>query len=115
MPAPAAGTITELLAAEGDTVTVGQVIGRIARRGPAAGGAPPAPPAPARAPRRRAAGAAAAPARAAKASPVARRAAAALGVDLGSVAGSGPAGRIVKADVLDGRRARRRGRATRRP
>ena len=33
-------------------------------------------------------------------SPVAARAAAAEGVDLAQVAGSGPAGRIVKADVL---------------
>ena len=37
LPAPASGTITELLAGEGDTVTVGQVIGRMA-----AGAAPPA-------------------------------------------------------------------------
>src|SRR5436305_224702 len=29
LPAPAAGTITEILAAEGETVTVGQVIGRM--------------------------------------------------------------------------------------
>src|ERR1700746_82186 len=30
LPAPATGTVTELLVAEGDTVTVGQVIARIA-------------------------------------------------------------------------------------
>src|SRR3977135_1363708 len=30
LPAPAGGTVTELLADEGDTVTVGQVIARIA-------------------------------------------------------------------------------------
>jgi pyruvate dehydrogenase E2 component (dihydrolipoamide acetyltransferase) len=35
-----------------------------------------------------------------KASPVARRTATRLGIDLGSIRGSGPAGRIVKADVL---------------
>ena len=29
LPAPATGTVTELLVAEGDTVTVGQVIARI--------------------------------------------------------------------------------------
>ena len=29
LPAPASGTVTELLAAEGDTVTVGQVIARM--------------------------------------------------------------------------------------
>ena len=38
LPAPASGTITELLAGEGDTVAVGQVIGRMA-----AGAAPPRP------------------------------------------------------------------------
>jgi len=30
LPSPASGTVTEILAAEGDTVTVGQVIARIA-------------------------------------------------------------------------------------
>ena len=45
LPAPAAGTITELLAAEGDTVTVGQVIARMttAAGAPAANGGAPAP------------------------------------------------------------------------
>ena len=107
LPAPASGTITELLAGEGETVTVGQVIGRMA-----AGAAPPAQ-APATAPAAPGATAAsaapsAAPAatptaagEAAKASPVARRAAAALEVDLGALAGTGVAGRILKADVLD--------------
>jgi 2-oxoglutarate dehydrogenase E1 component len=110
LPAPAAGTITELLVAAGDTVTVGQVIGRMAssasspgtKSAPAAtttasapaGPQPPAAPAPTE------------PATAepisdgAHASPVARRAAAALHVELGSLAGSGRAGRIVKEDVL---------------
>src|SRR3954465_1456200 len=40
LPAPAAGTITEILVGEGDTVTVGQVIARMA---PGAGGAAAAP------------------------------------------------------------------------
>jgi len=102
VPAPAAGTITELLAEPGDTVTVGQVIARMT----SAGDAPVAPPAagddaeasapepvpdgtePTEAPD------------GANASPVARRAAAAHGVDLSIVTGSGPAGRISKADVL---------------
>jgi 2-oxoglutarate dehydrogenase E1 component len=98
LPAPAAGTITELLVAEGDTVTVGQVIGRIeAGAAPRASAAPTAE----QAPDRPKAGAnAAAVSDATKASPVARRAAGALDVDLGSVAGSGPGGRILKADVL---------------
>src|SRR5436189_246103 len=40
LPAPAAGTITEILAEEGETVTVGQVIARLAV---GAGAAPAAP------------------------------------------------------------------------
>src|SRR3954452_186335 len=46
LPSPATGTVTEILAAEGDTVTVGQVIARIA----VGGGAAPATDAPAEAP-----------------------------------------------------------------
>ena len=100
LPAPASGTVTELLVEEGDTVTVGQVIARIAVG--ADTGAPASEPAKADA-----AGASTAPAAAAgtppqnvKVSPVAARAAAAEGVDLAQLAGSGPAGRIVKSDVL---------------
>jgi 2-oxoglutarate dehydrogenase E1 component len=104
LPAPAAGTITEILAAEGDTVTVGQVIARMststaggpASDAPTSNGGPSAT-APATAP-------AAIPADA-RVSPVAARVAAAEGVDLAAVAGSGPAGRITKADVLDAKRA----------
>jgi multifunctional 2-oxoglutarate metabolism enzyme len=119
LPAPAAGVISEILAAEGDTVTVGQVIGRIT-----SGGTAPAPPAVDEAPTQTDAppppqpqtGApppqpdvALARSEPAHASPVARRAAAALDVDLGSLAGSGPAGRIVKVDVLDAAAHRERG------
>jgi multifunctional 2-oxoglutarate metabolism enzyme len=100
LPSPATGTVSELLVQEGDTVTVGQVIARIVVGDQAQAGAPPqaldgngGPPA-AQAP-------AATSANGAKASPVAARAAAANGVDLANVSGSGPAGRIVKADVLD--------------
>jgi len=97
LPAPAAGVITELLAAEGETVTVGQVIARM-RLG--AGAAAPAAPA--------SGGNGAAPAPAAappspdglKVSPVAARVAAAEGVSLAAVSGSGPGGRVTKADVL---------------
>src|ERR1700686_3267219 len=43
LPSPATGTVVEILAAEGDTVTVGQVIGRLAPEGAeSANGAPPA-------------------------------------------------------------------------
>ncbi len=106
LPAPARGTITELLAGEGDTVTVGQVIARMTTgtapeaapgggSGNGNGSAPaPAPPAPAATP------SLAAPASDQKASPVAARVAAHEGVDLATVAGTGPGGRITKEDVL---------------
>ena len=101
LPAPASGTVTELLVQEGDTVTVGQVIARIAVGSESAAEATPAEsgngtsPAPTAAP---------APAGqvpdGTKVSPVAARAAAVEGVDLAQVAGSGAAGRITKSDVL---------------
>jgi multifunctional 2-oxoglutarate metabolism enzyme len=103
LPAPASGKVAELLVQEGDTVTVGQVIARIAvgaagdgDASPTAGGDAPAstPAAGDEAP-----GSGALP-EGTKVSPVAARAAAAEGVDLSGVSGSGPAGRIVKSDVL---------------
>ncbi|HEX4034801.1 MAG TPA: multifunctional oxoglutarate decarboxylase/oxoglutarate dehydrogenase thiamine pyrophosphate-binding subunit/dihydrolipoyllysine-residue succinyltransferase subunit, partial [Solirubrobacteraceae bacterium] len=102
LPAPASGTITELLAGSGDTVTVGQVIGRmVSASAPAASTTPAEPQAPAdAAPADAAPAAEPQPDGAAKASPVARRTAQALDVDLGKLSGSGPAGRIIQADVL---------------
>jgi len=110
------GTITSILVPEGtDNVKVGTVIAIIDGDGSAVAPAPkaatpaPAPaaePAPAPAPATAApAAAAVAPARVAdgervKASPLARRIAAEKGVDLSGVTGSGPHGRIVKADVV---------------
>ena len=103
LPAPASGTVVELLVAEGETVTVGQVIARIAvgrANGATAAtsdnGAKQSAPAPT------ATGTSSSPAPPAnlKVSPVAARAAAAEGVDLTQVAGSGPAGKITKSDVL---------------
>jgi multifunctional 2-oxoglutarate metabolism enzyme len=124
LPSPASGTVTEILIDEGETVTVGQVIGRIAT-GDAPGGdgaastqaapAAPAPQPPAPAPTATqtqappgpgapavsepSASSTPAPSRP-SATPVAERAAAAEGVDLTGVSGSGPAGRITKSDVL---------------
>jgi 2-oxoglutarate decarboxylase len=97
LPAPAAGTITELLAEEGATVVVGQVIARMQlSAGTPAGASAKGASSPN--------GAATAPAPAvdtdAKATPVAARVAAAEGVDLAAITGTGPNGRITKDDVL---------------
>ncbi|WBQ18653.1 pyruvate dehydrogenase complex dihydrolipoamide acetyltransferase [Sphingobium yanoikuyae] len=117
------GTVAKILVSEGaEGVKVGTVIAIIAEEGEdvaeaaASGGAAPAPKAdavPAKAeaaapaakadpvPAKAAAPAAASTEGRVKASPLARRLAETKGVDLAAVAGSGPNGRIVKAD-LDG-------------
>ena len=113
LPAPASGTITEILAEAGETVTVGQVIARMttsAATSPAApasslapaapGPAPAAPASAASAAGGTAAAPAASPAGDIAASPVARRVAATDGIDLTRVTGSARGGRITKADVL---------------
>ncbi|WP_309233570.1 multifunctional oxoglutarate decarboxylase/oxoglutarate dehydrogenase thiamine pyrophosphate-binding subunit/dihydrolipoyllysine-residue succinyltransferase subunit [Conexibacter sp. W3-3-2] len=109
LPAPAAGTITELLAQEGDTVTVGQVIARMETGAASSASAQPA--APAASGNGASAsgngngngnGAAPAIADGTKISPVAKRVAAAEGVDVAGLTGTGPGGRITKADVLAG-------------
>jgi multifunctional 2-oxoglutarate metabolism enzyme len=100
IPAPASGTITELLAEVGDTVAVGQALARMTA-GPGAPAA--ATPKAGAVPRDKAV-----PARpaggdgngAGNATPVARRAADLHGIDVEQVAGSGPAGRVMKSDVL---------------
>jgi 2-oxoglutarate decarboxylase len=112
LPSPASGTVTEILAEEGDTVGVGQVIARIAvgeggsdaSPSPAStgeGNGSAGPPAPGKVASGSAkpAGDGAVP-DGTRVSPVAARVAAVEGVDLGQVSGSGPGGRIVKADVL---------------
>ncbi len=106
VPSPASGTVVEILAQAGDTVTVGQVLARLQSTNGAAVANGQAPSdAPSAAPSNGAATPTAAPARdGVKASPVARRVAAAEGVDLAQVAGTGPQGRITKADVLNGDR-----------
>ena len=99
LPAPAGGTITEILAAEGETVTVGQVIARMTA---GAGATPPPATAPDAGASTSGSGAptVAADVNGANASPVAQRVAAAEGVDLAGVQGSARGGRITKADVL---------------
>jgi pyruvate dehydrogenase E2 component (dihydrolipoamide acetyltransferase) len=91
-----AGTLNEILAKEGETLPIGTPIARIGENGTAAGQtARPAgpvtagdPPPLARQDGERV-----------KASPLARRLARERGLDLSELRGSGPAGRIVKADV----------------
>jgi len=127
-----AGTLTELLAKEGETLPIGAPIARVGSNGegpsaPAAGpvaadeaaqsagpdtgeggalraklsSTPPSPAPPAGGTAQIAAQGQAAPTdgQRVKASPVARRLAEERGLDLSSVAGSGPGGRIVKSDV----------------
>jgi pyruvate dehydrogenase E2 component (dihydrolipoyllysine-residue acetyltransferase) len=111
--ADAGGTLIEILAAEGDTLPIGQVIARVGEPGeePSGDGAG-AKPKDASAKAEETAAAPAAPATVArpaaapadvdgrvKASPLARRIARERGLDLTGLAGSGPGGRIVKADV----------------
>jgi multifunctional 2-oxoglutarate metabolism enzyme len=102
LPAPISGTITEILAADGDTVTVGQVIARMSASA-APGAFTPGAPSPTDTAEQAGGSVPATPARddsAGGASPVARRVAAAEGVSLAGVQGSARGGRITKADVL---------------
>ncbi len=97
LPAPANGTITELLAGSGDTIQVGQLIARMEKgAGTAASKATPAP-----ADHNSGNGKpAAAAADGVRVSPVAARVAAAEGVALEGISGSGAGGKVTKADVL---------------
>ena len=98
VPAPTSGTVTKHLVGPDETIEVGKPLGEMTA-GPAPSGdgdgsapepeAPPAEPA-----------AAAADQSDARATPVAKRAAQANGVSLGSVKGSGVGGKVTKADVL---------------
>lgn len=104
------GTLSEILVQEGDKATIGAILAlldgddAVTPSAPATAAVAPAATAPAAAPT-----AAPTPAAAAvrtadgariKASPLARKIAGDLGVDLASIAGSGPAGRIVRNDVV---------------
>lgn len=98
VPAPSAGVLTEIVKADGSTVTSGEVLARIDTAAQASAAPAAAPAAEAAAP------AAAAPAQAASAAGVASPAAAKIlaekGVDPSSVDGSGRGGRVTKADAL---------------
>jgi pyruvate dehydrogenase E2 component (dihydrolipoamide acetyltransferase) len=119
--APAAGALIELVAAEGDTLPIGEVIARVGEPGEAPSGDGAAADAhrergekaeadqtaepqeaPAEAPPVQAPAEPAPTARSdgrVKASPLARRIASENGLELAAISGSGPGGRIVKADV----------------
>jgi pyruvate dehydrogenase E2 component (dihydrolipoamide acetyltransferase) len=104
------GTLTEILVQEGDKAAIGSVLAVL--DGDEASSAPPAsapaassPATPAAAPAAATAAPAAAPSYSGdgtriKSSPLARKVASDLGVDLSSLTGSGPGGRIVRADVV---------------
>jgi 2-oxoglutarate dehydrogenase E1 component len=97
LPSPASGTVTEILAQEGATVGVGEVIARLVRSSDSGATAAEAgQPNGSKTPLASSRG----PADSGRISPVAARVASAEGVDLEHVSGSGPGGRIVKADVL---------------
>ncbi|MCB0865794.1 MAG: multifunctional oxoglutarate decarboxylase/oxoglutarate dehydrogenase thiamine pyrophosphate-binding subunit/dihydrolipoyllysine-residue succinyltransferase subunit [Solirubrobacterales bacterium] len=98
VPATASGTVTELLVEPDDVVKVGQALARIEV---GAGSGASAAPSEAPTPSGNGTGAEAAEIDSdAKASPVAKRIAAAEGLDLSKVEGSGPGGKVMKADVL---------------
>jgi 2-oxoglutarate dehydrogenase E2 component (dihydrolipoamide succinyltransferase) len=127
IPAPSAGVLAEILVQQGETVAVNTVVARLetekgaATTAPAAAPAAPAaaappasaaPVAPAKAPVPPAAPAPVAPAASAngpetaeerlrrKSTPLVRKIAAEHGIDIGTVAGSGIAGRVTKNDIM---------------
>ena len=114
VPSPVAGTIKEVLVAEGDTVEIGTLIARVDTEGKAAAPAAkaePAAPAPAPAATAAPAPAATAPAAAPAPSaapageivgmsPAVRKMLADYNLDAGSITGTGKDGRLTKGDVL---------------
>ncbi len=105
--APESGVVTRIVAPQGQTVPVGAELASLEPVGAAATTAPAAPAPAAATPKPVTPAAATGPATAdaPRVSPVARRVAEEKGIDLGSVAGSGVAGRVMKADVTSARPA----------
>lgn len=100
VPAPAAGVLAEIVAAEGDTVEIGALLGNLDEGATAA--ASPAKAAPAKAAAAPAAAATPAPAASGDMppSPSAKKMMTEKGVDPASVEGSGKRGQVLKGDVL---------------
>src|SRR3954451_10946720 len=97
LPSPVSGTLAEILVQPDEVVAVGTVVCRVAAGASAAAAAPvPSPqadaPGPAAVPTGNGDG---------NATPVAARIASAHGIDIGSIEGSGPRGRVTKEDVLE--------------
>src|SRR3954447_9141167 len=105
VPAPSAGTLSEIIAADGATVAVGALLGQITEGAagaakPAAAPAKPAAAAPAAAAAAAPAAAKAAPPADAPLAPSVRKLSAETGVDASTVPGSGKDGRVTKGDML---------------
>lgn len=104
VPAPSAGTLSEIIAADGTTVAVGALLGQItdgaAGAKPAAAPAKPAAAAPAPAAPAAAPAAPKAPPADAPLAPSVRKLSAETGVDASTVPGSGKDGRVTKGDML---------------
>lgn len=101
--APESGVLAKIVVAPGQTVAVGAELAVLEPGGGVTAGAPQSAPAQAPQPKPAVTPAPAAPvpptAPLSRVSPVARRVAEDKGIDLGSVEGSGPGGRVMKADV----------------
>jgi len=96
IPSPAGGTVAKILVAEGDVVPVGTVLVVI---GDGAAGEPPPDAGPAPAPTAPRVGNRLLQGEKVRATPLVRRLAEELGVDLASLTGTGPQGRITEQDV----------------
>ena len=99
LPAPEAGVLKEILVAEGTTVEVGAELAVLEPADAAAVSSPAAEPEPEPEPKVAEAEAAAEPEEPPRASPLARRIAEDSGLPLGSLEGSGSAGRVLRSDV----------------
>lgn len=106
VPAPSAGTLSEIIAADGTTVAVGALLGQItdgaagARPAAAPAKPPAAAPAPAAAAPAAASAAPKAPPADAPLAPSVRKLSAETGIDASTVPGSGKDGRVTKGDML---------------